>query len=173
MRQSNGSIWRQPRQTQIPDGKDQSVYVSFAGHMKVEHNGCWIAFWGLLAAIILQSILFGSKDFKMLAGEWIVFMVLSIYLAVGCVLRGIWDRRIQMNTKTNLMISTAAALVMGGLIALMVFRNTHHTDMTVISSLITVAVTFVLCFAALKVSMKMTDRRQKQLEEEPEDANIM
>ncbi len=35
MRQSNGSIWRQPRQTQIPDGKGQSAYVSFAGHMKV------------------------------------------------------------------------------------------------------------------------------------------
>lgn len=35
MRQSNGSIWRQPRQTQIPHGKEQSVYVSFAGHMKV------------------------------------------------------------------------------------------------------------------------------------------
>lgn len=37
----------------------------------------------------------------------------------------------------------------------------------------TVAVTFVLCFAALKISMKATDRRQKQLEEEPEDANQM
>ena len=29
--------------------------------LKVEHNGCWIAFWGLLAAIIIQSILFGSQ----------------------------------------------------------------------------------------------------------------
>ena len=37
----------------------------------------------------------------------------------------------------------------------------------------TVAVTFVLCFAALKVSMKAMDRRQRQLEEEPEDANQM
>ena len=37
----------------------------------------------------------------------------------------------------------------------------------------TVAVTFVLCFAALKISMKAADRRQKQLEEEPKDANQM
>ncbi len=100
-------------------------------------------------------------------------MILSIYLAFACVRRGIWDRRIRMNHKTNLMISAAAALVTGGIIALMVFRNTRRTDATVISGLITVAVTFVLCFAALKVSMKATDKRQKQLEEEPEDANIM
>ena len=79
--------------------------------LKVEHNGCWIAFWGLLAAIIIQSILFGSQDCKTLAGEGIVFIVLSIYIAVACVRRGIWDRRFQMNAKTNLILSAAAALV--------------------------------------------------------------
>ena len=141
--------------------------------LKVEHNGCWIAFWGLLAAIILQSILFGSKDFKTLAGEGIVFIALSIYLSFACIRRGIWDRRFQMNTQTNLMISAAAALVTGGVIALMVFRNTRHADATAISALISVSITFILCFAALKVSMQVTDRRQKQLEKEPEDANQM
>ena len=80
----------------------------------LEHNGCWIAFWGLLAAIIIQSILFGSQDCKTLAGEGIVFIVLSIYIAVACVRRGIWDRRFQMNAKTNLILSAAAALVTGG-----------------------------------------------------------
>ena len=79
--------------------------------LKVEHNGCWIAFWGLLAAIILQSILFGSKDFRTLAGEWIVFIALSIYLSFACIRRGIWDRRFQMNAKTILILSAAAALV--------------------------------------------------------------
>ena len=29
----------------------------------------------------------------------IVFIVLSIYIAVACVRRGIWDRRFQMNAK--------------------------------------------------------------------------
>ena len=82
--------------------------------LKVEHKGCWIAFWGLLAAIIIQSILFGSQDCKTLAGEGIVFIVLSIYIAVACVRRGIWDRRFQMKAKTNLILSTAAALVTGG-----------------------------------------------------------
>ena len=77
--------------------------------LKVEHNGCWIAFWGLQAAIIIQSILFGSQDCKTLAGEGIVFIVLSIYIAVACVRRGIWDRRFQMNAKTILILSAAAA----------------------------------------------------------------
>lgn len=32
--------------------------------LKVEYNGCWIAFWGLLAAIIIQSILLEAKTAK-------------------------------------------------------------------------------------------------------------
>ena len=70
--------------------------------LKVEHNGCWLAFWGLLAVMIIQGIAFGNKDFRTLAGEWIVFMALAVYLAVSCVRLGIWDRRLRMNAKRTL-----------------------------------------------------------------------
>ena len=70
--------------------------------LKIEHNGCWLAFWGLLFAMIIQSFALGNMDFKTLAGEWIVFMVLALYLAFACVRRGIWDRKLAMNAKTNL-----------------------------------------------------------------------
>src|SRR3712207_7310302 len=43
--------------------------------LKIEHNGMWIAFWGLLAAILFQTI-FEKGNFT---GEWIVFMVMSLY----------------------------------------------------------------------------------------------
>ena len=141
--------------------------------LKVEHNACWIAFWGLLGAIILQSIVYGSKDFKTLAGEWAVFIVLSVYLSISSLRRGIWDRHIVMNNKTSLMLSAVAALAMGGINALMVFRNTHNTGETASAALITAAVTFVLCFAVLKTLMKATEKRKKQLEKEPEDADQM
>ena len=36
--------------------------------LKIEHNGCWLAFWGLLIVMIIQSFAFGSFDFKALAG---------------------------------------------------------------------------------------------------------
>ena len=52
--------------------------------LKIEHNGCWLAFWMLLAAVIVQSIFFNA-DLRMLAGEWIIFMVLAFYLAGACI----------------------------------------------------------------------------------------
>ena len=60
--------------------------------LKIEHNGCWIAFWGLLIALAVQSAAFGNTDFRTLAGEWAVFMVLAVYLAVACMRRGIWEQ---------------------------------------------------------------------------------
>ena len=48
--------------------------------LKIEHNGCWLAFWMLLAAVGIEPIAFGVSDFRMLAGEWIVLMVLCLYL---------------------------------------------------------------------------------------------
>lgn len=36
--------------------------------LKIEHNGCWFAFWGLLAVMLVQLLL-GNNDAKNLAGE--------------------------------------------------------------------------------------------------------
>ena len=139
--------------------------------LQVEHNGCWLAFWGLQAAMAVQIIAFRELDFKTLAGEWIVFMALAIYLAVGCIRRGIWDRRMQMNTKTNLIASAVAALAPGAFSALTVFRNYGKPAGTVAAALISAVITFALCFITLTLGMKKTKKRQKELEEEPSDAD--
>ena len=139
--------------------------------LKIEHNGCWIAFWGLLIALAVQSAVFGNTDFRTLAGEWVVFMVLAVYLAVACMRRGIWDRRIPMNTRSNLTLSAAAAAALGGLIAITVFRSCRKLSVTAAAALITASVTFALCFTALTLAMKKTAKRIRQLEEEPSDAD--
>lgn len=139
--------------------------------LQVEHNGCWLAFWGLLAAMAIQIIAFRDLDFRTLAGEWIVFMVLAVYLAIGCVRRGIWDRHIPMNTKSNLIVSAIAALAFGAFTGLTVFRNFGKPVGTLAAALITAAITFALCFVALTVAMKETRKRTEQLEEEPADAD--
>ena len=139
--------------------------------LRVEHNGCWIAFWGLLIALAIQSTAFGTMDFRTLAGEWVVFMVLAVYLAVACMRRGIWDRRIPMNTKANLIVSAIAAAACGGLAAITVFRNYRKPAGTAAAALMTAAITFVLCFFTLTLAMKKTEKRKRQLEEEPSDAD--
>lgn len=80
--------------------------------LKIEHNGCWLAFWGLLA-VILTQIAIGNDSRQDLAGEWIVFMCLALYLTVGCIRNGIWDRKLKPNFKNNIMASSIAAVVMG------------------------------------------------------------
>ena len=139
--------------------------------LKIEHNGCWLAFWGLLIAMIIQSFALGNMDFKTLAGEWIVFMVLALYLAFACVRRGIWDRKLTMNTKTNLIISVLTGIVMGLFNAVMVFKNYHKPVGTIAAAVIIALITFVLCFVILSIMMKQTNKRKAALEAEPEDAN--
>ena len=80
--------------------------------LKIEHNGCWLAFWGLLA-VILTQIAIGNDSKQDLSGEWIVFMCLALYLTVGCIRNGIWDRKLKPNFKNNIMASSIAAVVMG------------------------------------------------------------
>lgn len=36
--------------------------------LKIEHNGCWLAFWGLLA-VILTQIAIGNDSKQDLSGE--------------------------------------------------------------------------------------------------------
>ena len=139
--------------------------------LAVEHNGCWLAFWGLLIAMIVQSFAFGSMDFRTLAGEWIVFMVLALYLAIACARRGIWDRKLEMNTKTNVIVSAVAAVLFGIFNAVMVFKNYHKPVGTIIATVIAAAITFILCLAALSIMMKVTQKRKAAMEEEPADAD--
>ena len=64
--------------------------------LKIEHNGCWIAFWGLLIVMAIQMIV-GNDSIKNLAGEGAVLMSLAFYLLVACIRNGIWDRRLKPN----------------------------------------------------------------------------
>ena len=139
--------------------------------LKIEHNGCWLAFWLLLAALAIQTLIYNTADFRTVAGEWIVFMVLAIYLGVACARKGIWDRRIEMNTKSNLVVSLIAAAAVALFNGILIFRNYHKPVGTIAAALFIGAITFALCFAALSFSMKKTARRQAAMEAEPEDAD--
>ena len=137
--------------------------------LKIEHNGCWLAFWLLLAAMIVQSVVFEGIQLRTLAGEWCVFMILSLYLAFACVRKGIWDRKIPMNTKSHFLLSLIAGAVVGVFNAVMIFKNYQKPVGTMAGAVITAIITFILCFVALTATMKLTQKRKAELEEEPAD----
>ena len=39
--------------------------------LEIESRGCWLAFWGLLLALIVESVVI--KDSRAIIGEWILF----------------------------------------------------------------------------------------------------
>lgn len=140
--------------------------------LKIEHNGCWFAFWGLLVAWIVQLFIYGF-DFKYVAGEWVIFTVLAAYLGYACIKNGIWDRHLQPNAKTNMIVSLIASLAFG---AFTFFRTyvTYPDKIvgSVVSGVISAVMIFFLCFAALAMSAYAFKKKRQELEQEPNDEEV-
>ena len=131
--------------------------------LKIEHNGCWLAFWGLLAAMALQMVM--RVPGRQMLGEWIVFMALSLYIVIACLRKGIWDRYLKANWKTNLIVSLLAAVATGILVTLSNPYLSEPLDYVLVAGL-TGGFTFVLCFAALSVCTKLYRNRRNKLDKE-------
>ena len=132
--------------------------------LKIEHNGCWLAFWGLLAAILIQGMLGVSGE--AVWGEWIVFMVLALYLSAACLRKGIWDRRLKANWKTNLVTSILAGAVVGIFTAVRFAGNASNTLDILLIGAIPAVFTFALGYAVLSVCAGLYKNRRKKLDEE-------
>lgn len=137
--------------------------------LKIEHNGCWLAFWGLLAVMLIQ-IAAGNDSRQNLAGEWIVFMCLAFYLMIGCIRNGIWDRRLKPNFKNNLIASSIAAVVMGILWFIISYRNYHKLAGSIATGIIMFVSIEVLCMLALTLTSSIYKKRLQKLEETDEDS---
>ena len=131
--------------------------------LKIEHNGCWLAFWGLLAAMALQMVM--RVPGRQMLGEWIVFMALSLYIVIACLRKGIWDRHLKANWKTNLVVSLLAAVATGIFVILSNPYLSEPLDYVLVAGL-TGGFTFVLCFAALSVCTKLYRNRRNKLDKE-------
>ena len=138
--------------------------------LKIEHNGCWLAFWGLLIAMVVQLIVYGF-DMKLLAGEWIVFMALCLYIWSSCLKQGIWDRQLKPDRKTNLLASLVAGLAFGALMFFSIWKNFPDKPLgAAAGALISGGIIFAICFCALSISAKQLKKRQEQLENEENES---
>ena len=113
---------------------------------------------------------FFDFDFRNLAGEYVVFAALALYIAVGCIRQGIWDRRLKPDTSSNLMVSLVAALISG--ILGFVFTVKRFPDKiagSLASGIAYAVITFTVCFAVLQFSAGLFRKKQAKLEEEPQE----
>ena len=124
--------------------------------LKIEHNGCWIAFWGLLIVMAIQMIV-GNDSIKNLAGEGAVLMSIR---------NGIWDRRLKPNFKTNVIVSSIAAVLTGIIWFSVSYRNYHKLIGSIATGIIMFVQVEILCLLALMISSKIYKRRVQKLEED-------
>lgn len=136
--------------------------------LKIEHNGCWIAFWGLVIAITVQMIL-GDNSMKQIIGEGCVLMIMSLYIVIACIKNGIWARNLEANKKTNLAASLIAGTVLGLIFFVTSYINYHKLVGSIAVFAFIMISTTVICFIVLTFSAGMYKRQKHKIEYEPED----
>ena len=133
--------------------------------LKIESRGFWVLWVLLLAALIIESLLgFAPRE---MAAEFFIFMLGCAYSVISDLCAGIWDRHLKPNTKTNAAVSVVggAAVFVWGFIKFAEFGMGVAVLLTVFMA----ACTWVLCFAALQLSMKAYKKRHAELENPKED----
>lgn len=133
--------------------------------LKIEHNGYWLGFWGLLAAILIQSALYPG-DQRAMMGEFVVFTLMGAYTVLDCMRNGIWDRKLKPNWQTNLKVS----LLVGILFGLYQAIRYYFRDQSIPGAIGNLIVNFLLisltCFVLFQIMSILTKKRKQHLEDE-------
>lgn len=132
--------------------------------LKIEHNGFWIAFWGLTAVIVVQALLGGYLDHIM--GELAILVVLCFYTVFGCLKHGIWDRKLKPDRKTNLLVSLAAGAFIGIFYWIRLgkwFTNPMYLLITAFGAALAI---FLLTFGLLSLCSHFYRKRRSKLDQE-------
>ena len=134
--------------------------------LQIEHNGCWLAFWGLLAAMIVELFVFGVENMRYFIGEWIVFTVLCVYMGEACLRNGIWDRRLKADRKTNLTVSLIAGAAAGLIFAAISLVRYHSVSGAIVTFVLLFVFVSLCCFLALSLTAREYRKKLAQLESE-------
>lgn len=122
--------------------------------LKIESQGFWLLWSGLLAAILLQ-IIFQFPPMQ-IAGELILFLVSCGYMLVQCLRNGIWDRHLQANFSTSLI----SALIAGAAVALI----NGFVWKSPISGMLGGIFTFMLTLGLMQLSSIFYHKKRKELD---------
>lgn len=133
--------------------------------LKIEGAGFWLAFAGLLAAIVIQVLV--RPDLGQIAGELAVFFIMSIYLLALCLKNGLWSRTPAPTIRGSVISSAIAALAIGAVLTIrsqLILRNEFSKGFAVLL-LLSMAIVFGGCFATLEVTRAIYRRRRSELDQ--------
>lgn len=137
--------------------------------LKIEHNGCWLAFWGLFISLFVQLFIYGPEEWKYMAGEWVLFMCLALYIVIDCMRNGIWDRRLSPTPKVNLIFSGIGGAFCGICRFIMTYREYHKLLGSIATGVVYLIFASVVIFFGLSLCTAFYKNREKKLENEEEE----
>lgn len=136
--------------------------------LKIQERGFWITFWLLFIAIFVQVII--GTTFKEIAGEVVVLLMASIYIATVSLKNGLWTRKTRPTTKTNLLTSLVPAIILGVFWAVrsIVMLNKTIADCFV-QIIIVMLSAYAICFVMLEILRLIYKKRREKLDNIDED----
>lgn len=132
--------------------------------LRIEHSCCWIAFWGLLASIVVQFAI--GWSLREAAGEVILIFIMCGYLCLNSLRHGIWDRHLKPSLKTNTITSLIAGVFMGVFSYFRFHGSISNPNRLFIICFLSCCVVFLLSFSLLSVTGAIQKKRRSKLDEE-------
>lgn len=135
--------------------------------LKVEHYSFYLMYFLLLIEMIIQGVILDGGD--KIFGEWIVFMIVSVFALVGWIRKGVWSYQYRKvpGIKSYLLWSLAAGVV-GGILGFCngMKWNSGNIQSLMVNVLCTAIGTSVLAFVLFLIGGGITKMREKKLEKE-------
>lgn len=136
--------------------------------LKIEHRGFWFAFLALAISLLIQTGM-GMNGFRTIAGEFIVFMLLAIYMVIACIKNGIWDRKLKPTRKNNMIASTIGGAVAAGFHFFISYYRYQKLYGSIATAIIMFVTTMILCYILLSFLVKLYQRSVNKIESAIED----
>ena len=136
--------------------------------LHIEHNGFWIGFFGLTAAILVQSVMGGGVQNAI--GETIVLLCMAVYMLAACIRNGIWDRKLKADFKTNLMASVIASIIFAAIFAIksyLDYQKLAGSIATFIFMFVEMLIVIMLLMTAMSNIYKKRYNKMENEQEEP------
>lgn len=132
--------------------------------LKTEHTACWLAVFGLGIVLLVEQLM--GCELRVMAGELLVQLVLCGYLLCSCVHNGIWDRHLEPNLKTNLLISLGTGAVIGIAWFCISYYRYHSLAGSLATLVFMAGFVGAMCFVLLQVMAAATKKRRNTLDQE-------
>jgi apolipoprotein N-acyltransferase len=139
--------------------------------LRTERVGCYVMFFGLLVAIVVQTAIFGYS-LPHIAGEFTVLLVAAAVILAGDIRRGSWDYFTKPGLKAYLLYSLAGSGIFSAVfVGIGYFRKQYDMPLPALLGIFALnfVFLFIACFVALAFFGELTKRRKARLEKEYEE----